>query len=194
MSRSGSPSWFENPSFRAHLIWVVAGTAAAMLIVSSAAVLVPLLMRFEAADSSPDDLGRIADRILTLHETLWPMVVICLASVVVSSWLLYQRMVSPLVRFVQVFGSVRDGRLPSPIRLRGADYLTREAESLNAMTAALRERHADLAAAHARLGDHLGELADWASLHGDAEASRLVAELQDREKALADQVARVVSD
>lgn len=194
MSRAPSPSWIANPSFRAHLIWVVAGSAAALLVVSSAAVLVPLLLRFEEGGASPDELARAADRILAMHQALWPMVVICLVSVIITSWLMYQRMVSPLVRFVKVFDAAREGRIAGPIQLRAADYLTREAESLNAMLAALRGRHADLVAARARVRDQIEELAEWASLQGDAEASRLVAELQDREKALSDQVARVVTE
>jgi methyl-accepting chemotaxis protein len=194
MGRASDQSWINNPSFRAHLIWVVTGTTAALLVVSSAAVLLPLFVRFEGSPASPEELGKLADRILSLHETLWPMVLICLVSVTVSSWLLYQRMVSPLVRFVQVFGAVRDGRLPGPVRLRMADYLTREADSLNEMTAALRERQVELSAARARLCEQVEELAEWASIHGDADALRLLAALQDRDKALADQIARVVAD
>lgn len=194
MSRSGASSWNNDPSFRAHLICVVTGTTAALLLVSTAAILLPLFLRFEGSPASPEELGQLTDRILSLHETLWPMVLLCLVSVTVSSWLLYRRMVLPLVRFVQVFGAVRDGRLPGPVRLRAADYLTREADALNEMTAALRERHAELSGACARLREQIAELEEWASLHGGAEASRLLAALLDREKALTDQIARVVAD
>jgi methyl-accepting chemotaxis protein len=194
MSRRSASNLIKNPSFRAHLIWVVAGTTAALLVVSSAVILIPLFLRFEGGPASPEDLGKVTDRILSLHETLWPLVVICLVGVTASSWILFQRMVSPLVRFTQVFAAVRDGRLPGPIRLRGADYLTSEADALNQMTAALRERQAGLAAERAALGEQIEELAEWASLHGDADASRLLTSLQDREKALADQIARVVAD
>jgi methyl-accepting chemotaxis protein len=194
MSRSGASSWIVDPSFRAHLVCVVTGTTAALLLVSSAAILLPLLLRFEGSPASPQELGQLADRILSLHETLWPMVLLCLVAVTVSSWLLYRRMVLPLVRFVQVFGAVRDGRLPRPIRLRAADYLTREADALNEMTAALRERHAELSGACARLREQIADLEEWASLHGGAETSGLLSALLDREKALTDQIARVVAD
>jgi predicted ATPase len=49
-------------------------------------------------------------------------------------------MVAPLVRFVRVFESVRRGEIPEPLTLRATDYLRHEAEALNAMLAALRER------------------------------------------------------
>jgi methyl-accepting chemotaxis protein len=194
MARSQGTSMLENPSFRAHLIWVVASTTAALLLVSCAVILLPLLFRFDATAASPEETGRLADRILALHETLWPLALICLLAVTASSWLLYQRMVAPLVRFTQVFAAVRDGRLPGPVQLRGTDYLTREADVLNEMTRTLRERQAALAAALGRLGEPIDELAESAALRGDAELSRLLATLQDREKQLADQVLRVVAD
>jgi len=192
MSRSDARGFLDNPSFRAHLIWVVTGTTAALLVVASAAILLPLFFRFENGPASAEELGQLADRILALHATLWPLVLICLVSVTASSWLLYRRMVSPLTRFVQVFRAVRDGRLPGPVRLRSSDYLTREAEALNEMTAALRERLVELAETRAQLAEPIEELIEWAAAHGDAEASRLLVTLQDREKALADQLSRVV--
>lgn len=194
MARSTVAGLATNPSFRAHLFWVVTGTAAALLVVASAVILLPLFVRFEGGPASTEELGALADRILELHTTLWPVVLVCLLAVTASSWFLYQRMVSPLVRFARVFAAVRDGHLPGPLRVRGADYLTREAEALNEMTSALRERHAELVAARSRLLELIEELADWGSLHGDAEASRLLAALQDREKALADHLSRVVVD
>jgi hypothetical protein len=194
MSRSSAPSWSQNPSFRAHLIWVVTGTTAALLVVSSAVILLPLLLRFEAAAGSQEELGGLVDRILELHATLWPLVLVCLCAVMMSSWLLYQRMVSPLVRFVQVFHKVRDGHLPGEVRLRTADYLTREADALNDMTAALRARQLELVQVQRRLHEEVEELAEWATRHGDADVSILISTLRDGEKALADQLARVVVD
>ena len=70
MSRSGAPSFFDNPSFRAHLIWVVTGTTAALLVVSSAVILVPLFLRFDGGITSPEEMGELTDRILALHATL----------------------------------------------------------------------------------------------------------------------------
>jgi hypothetical protein len=87
---------------------------------------------------------------------------------------------------------VRDGHIPGPLRLRGADYLTREMDALNEMRAALRERCLTLAAVRVRLSEPIEEMVEWAAAHGDAELSRLLATLQDREKALADQLGRVV--
>ncbi|CAG0967581.1 hypothetical protein MYXO_01113 [Myxococcaceae bacterium] len=185
-------SLLSDASFRAHLVLVVTGTTAALLVVGSAAILLPLLLQFEgSATGSPQDLGRLADRILALHSTLWPLVAICLGGVLVSSWLLYQRMVSPMVRFVQVFRSIEAGALPGAIQLRATDYLAEEAAVLNEMTASLRERHTALCAAEERLRSGIEDLAEQIEQSADAESARLVATAQDLEKLVRDQIQRV---
>jgi methyl-accepting chemotaxis protein len=142
-------SLFADPSFRTHLIWVTTGSTGALLLVLSAAVMVPLFQRFDSA-SSLDELRTLTQQILDLHARLWPVVFTSLVSVFLSSWLLYRRMVSPLVRFVRAFEEVRAGRAPEPITLRASDYLRREAEALNAMLAALRAREDELHALRER--------------------------------------------
>jgi hypothetical protein len=142
-------SLFGDPSFRAHLMWVTTGSTGALLLVLSAAVLIPLFQRFDSA-ASLDELRGVTQQILDLHTRLWPVVFTSLVSVFLSSWLLYRRMVAPLVRFVRVFDGVREGRVPEPLTLRATDYLRREADALNAMLAALRSREAELAALRER--------------------------------------------
>jgi hypothetical protein len=132
-------SLLADPSFRTHLLWVTIGSTGALLLVLSAAVLVPLLVRFDSA-TSLDELRVLTQQILDLHARLWPVVFSSLVSVFLSSWLLYRRMVAPLVRFVRIFEAVREGAVPEPITLRAGDYLRREAEALNGMLAALRAR------------------------------------------------------
>jgi methyl-accepting chemotaxis protein len=144
-------SLFGDPSFRAHVLWVTTGSTGALLLVLSAAVLIPLFSRFESA-TSLDELRNLTQQILDLHARLWPVVFTSLVSVFLSSWLLYRRMVAPLVRFVRVFDGVREGKLPEPITLRATDYLRREAEALNAMLVALRAREAEIALLRERAG------------------------------------------
>jgi methyl-accepting chemotaxis protein len=143
-------SLFGDPSFRAHLLWVTTGSTGALLLVLSAAVLIPLFQRFDNA-ASLDELRGVTQQILDLHTRLWPVVFTSLVSVFLSSWLLYRRMVAPLVRFVRVFDGVREGKLPEPITLRAGDYLRREADAMNAMLAALRARDAELQTLRARV-------------------------------------------
>jgi hypothetical protein len=144
-------SLFGEPSFRAHLVWVTTGSTGALLLVLSAAVMIPLFQRFDSA-ASLDELRRVTQHILELHTRLWPVVFTSLVSVFLSSWLLYRRMAAPLVRFVRVFDGVRAGLVPEPLTLRATDYLHREAEALNAMLAALRAREDELEALRRRAG------------------------------------------
>jgi hypothetical protein len=143
-------SLFEDPSFRAHLVWVTTGSTGALLLVLSAAVMIPLFQRFDSA-ASLDELRVVTQQILDLHTRLWPVVFTSLVSVFLSSWLLYRRMASPLVRFVRVFEGVSAGEVPEPITLRATDYLRREAEALNAMLIALRAREDELRALRERV-------------------------------------------
>jgi hypothetical protein len=145
-------SLFGDPSFRAHLVWVTTGSTAALLLVLSAAVMIPLFQRFDSA-ASLDELRRVTQQILELHTRLWPVVFTSLMSVFLSSWLLYRRMAAPLVRFVRVFEGVRAGHVPEPLVLRATDYLHREAEALNAMLASLRAREGELEALRRHAGD-----------------------------------------
>jgi len=130
---------FADPSFRSHLVWVTTLSTGALLLVLAAAVLVPLFSRFDHA-GSVEELRGLTEQILELHQTLWPVVLTSLISVVLSTWLLYRRMVAPLVRFVRIFDAVGRGEIPEPITLRSTDYLRREAESLNRMLAGLRSQ------------------------------------------------------
>jgi hypothetical protein len=136
-------SLFEDPSFRAHLMWVTTCSTGALLLVLSAAVMIPLFQQFDRAGTI-DELRSVTQQILDLHARLWPVVFTSLVSVFLSSWLLYRRMASPLVRFVRVFEGVRAGQVPEPLTLRASDYLRREAEALNAMLEALRAREDEL--------------------------------------------------
>lgn len=128
---------FADPSFRSHLVWVTTLSTGALLLVLAAAVLVPLFSRFDHA-SSIEELRGLTAQILELHRTLWPVVLTSLISVFLSTWLLYRRMIAPMVRFVRVFEAVERGEIPEPLTLRSTDYLRREAEALNRMLAGLR--------------------------------------------------------
>ena len=105
---------FADPSFRSHLVWVTTLSTGALLLVLAAAVLVPLFSRFDHA-SSLEELRGLTAQILELHTTLWPVVLTSLVSVFVSTWLIYRRMISPLVRFVRVFDAVARGEIPEPL-------------------------------------------------------------------------------
>ena len=139
--------------FLVHLLLAATTSTVVFALVIGAALLVPLIARIQSGVPSSSEMLLLADRILTLHARYWPVVFMSLAAVWVSSLLLFRSMMAPLVRFVACFQSITNGQLPNPIRLRRSDYLTDEAEHLNAMVASL--------------GTFLGELRDHSNaIHG----------------------------
>ncbi len=179
-----SDSFFANPSFRAHLLWVTTGFSAALLAVGAAAMFLPLFQRFDLGVGSDGELERLTFAILDLHARLWPVVATSLLSTLACTWFLYARMRGPLFRFVAVFRALAAGSLPEPVVIRATDYVQDEAAELNAMLGAMRERA--LARAHgiARVEECTAALAEWASAHGDADAIALADALEAECKAL----------
>jgi len=183
-------SLFGDPSFRAHLVWVTTGSSAALLLVLSAAILLPLFTRFESGAASLDELRTLTGQILDLHARLWPVFFTSLVSVFLSSWLLYRRMSSPLVRFVRAFRAVGEGSLPEPLQLRATDYLRREAEALNAMLEALRARDEEQRGRFDRLSECVAGVAEWARAQGSVDAVMLAGALEGETKLLGDRLSR----
>jgi hypothetical protein len=179
-----SESFFANPSFRAHLLWVTTGFTTALLVVGAAAVFLPLFQRFDLAAAADGELERLTFEILDLHARLWPVVGVSLLSTLACSWLLYGRMRGPLFRFVAAFRALAAGRVPEPIVIRATDYVQDESAELNALLAALRERELARSGALARLEERAAALAEWAGAHGSAEAIALANALEAECKAL----------
>jgi len=183
-------SLFGDPSFRVHLIWVTTGSTAALLLVLSAAILLPLLIRFDSGAATLDELRSLTGQILELHARLWPVVFSSLVSVFLSSWLLYRRMSSPLVRFVRAFRAVGEGSLPEPIQVRATDYLRQEAQALNGMLEALRALEAERRAGFDRLSECVAEVAEWARAQGSVDAVMLAGALEGETKLFGDRLTR----
>jgi hypothetical protein len=179
-----SDSFFANPSFRAHLLWVTTGFTGAFLVVGAAAVFLPLFQRFDLAAGSGTELERLTFEILDLHARLWPVVGVSLLSTLACSWLLYARMRGPLFRFVVAFRSLAAGRVPEPIVIRATDYVQAEGAELNALLAVLREREQTRRHALARVEECTAALGEWAAAHGNADAVALVNALEAECKAL----------
>ena len=179
-----SDSFFANPSFRAHLLWVTASFTAALLFFVAAALFVPLFQRFDASLGSDAELGRLTLEILDLHARLWPVVAISLLSTCACSWALYARMRGPLFRFVAAFRALSDGAVPEPIVIRATDYVQDETAALNALLGALRAQAAARKDALARIEERAADLAEWASARGDGDAIALAEALAAECKAL----------
>ena len=74
------------------------------------------------------------------YARLWPALFIVLVLLAFHSVLLTHRIAGPLYRFRSVLRAVAEGDLSVLVRIRPTDYLTREADLLNEMIAALRQK------------------------------------------------------
>jgi hypothetical protein len=177
-------SFFANPSFRAHLLWVTGGFTAALLGIGAAAVFLPLFQRFDAGVASPDELLRLTGEILEVHARYWPVAAMALCSTLACSWLLYARMCGSLFRFVAAFRALAAGSVPDAVVIRATDYVQDECAELNAMLQALRAREGARACALESVEERAAFIAEWASASGDAELAAMTDALEAECKAL----------
>lgn len=145
-------------TFRLHLVLTTTGVAVTFALVIAAAIFAPLVSQLDRGDLDRAALAGVADTILRLHTSYWPVVAVILAATVASALLLFRRMTSPLVRFVRVFEALSRGETPTAVRIRRVDYLHREAECLNRMLSALGERATARERACVRIEEALAEI------------------------------------
>ena|GEM_PF-3510380 len=174
--------------FLVHLLLAAIGSTVVFALIIAVASFAPLIARMQSGVPSSGEMLVLADRMLTLHARYWPVVFMSLAAVCGSSLLLFQRMTTPLVRFLRCFQSITNGELPNPIQLRRGDYLTEEAECLNTMMASLRVFLNDLR-------DHSdaihGALAELVARGGQGPSLAVhIAQLEALDKSLHDVLAR----
>ncbi|MCA9505848.1 MAG: hypothetical protein KC616_22335 [Myxococcales bacterium] len=169
---------------RRDLILTGSIVTACFAVIIALSVFVPIAAQLSATSVDSEMAFGLAEHFLFLHAALWPVIVLSLVASVVSGHLLYQRMRSPLIRFVRCYDEVAAGQTPAPIRIRQGDYLTGEAEALNDMLAALRRERAAVEAARERLE------AFWPELARQEVAPDALEELQEIAKALSASGAR----
>jgi methyl-accepting chemotaxis protein len=117
---------------------IIVGVFAALMFLPAA-----LHLRSASLDSSPENLAA-ANEFLTLHARFWPAVILLLGLLVLHTLIVSHRLVGPLYRFRRVWQAVAEGNLSVRATLRRHDYLTQEAEAINAMIEALAGRVAGL--------------------------------------------------
>lgn len=145
-------------TFRLHLVLTCTVVAGAYALVIAAATFSPLVSQLDRDVLDRSALVGVADTILYLHATYWPVVAGMLFATVASAMVLFQRMTAPLVRFRQAFEAVSGGAVPGDLVIRGTDYLQDEADALNQMLARLREDARSHARGTAQLEEALAEL------------------------------------
>jgi hypothetical protein len=159
-------------------------------LVIGAALFAPLIARMQSGAASSNEMLVLADRMLTLHARYWPVVLVSLAAVCLSSVLLFARMTAPLVRFWHCFQSITEGTLPEPIHIRRGDYLADEAECLNRMMASLAVFLDEMSDHSESIHRTLGGLIASDSFNSSTSSGQHIAQLEALDKSLRDTLAR----
>lgn len=146
-------------ALRSHLMLTGSLATACFAAIIALSIFLPIGMELGRTDlGSPEAFG-LAKHFLYLHGALWPLVLVSLIASVATANVLYRRMRAPLIRFMRCWDAIGEGRVPAPLILRASDYLSDEADALNAMIAAVRRREASRAEAVARLEELVADLA-----------------------------------
>jgi hypothetical protein len=112
---------------------------------------IPLMMELDKSYIGSEEDFIAAERILYLHEKFWPAILLCFFAIGCHSIFISHKVVGPLYRFNLIFNAIKEGTVPSPIRLRKGDYLYSEMENINQMLERLGDKLTELQEAQANL-------------------------------------------
>jgi len=112
---------------------------------------IPLMMELDKSDIGSDKAMVAAKRILYLHEKFWPALLFFLFALGCHSIFISHKIAGPLYRFNLIFKAIKEGIVPTPIRIRKGDYLYGEMENINQMLEGLRNKLTELQEAQAHL-------------------------------------------
>lgn len=181
-------------SFAVHLLTATLSTSAILMMVAGVITFAPAVLRLEFGSGSLDEIAVVTQEILEIHAVVWPVVVACLIAVTLTSLFLFNRMTEPLFRFIKVFESIGQGRIPKSIRLRGRDYLKREARALNGMTLDLSSLIGEIRRSQSELSGTIEEIVEASSRDEREKVAELVGVLDEHDKSLREAVARFTDE
>ncbi len=181
-------------SFAVHLLTATLSTSAILMMVAGVITFAPAVLRLEFGSGSLDEIAVVTQEILEIHAVVWPVVVACLIAVTLTSLFLFNRMTEPLFRFIKVFESIGQGRIPKSIRLRGRDYLKREARALNGMTLDLSSLIGEIRRSQRELSGTIEEIVEASSRDERGKVADLVGVLDEHDKSLREAVARFTDE
>ncbi len=115
-----------------------------IVLVFATALFAPLMIQLGANDAYDEQVVAAAHQFMTLHQRVWPPLFFTLALLMLHSVLVSHRVAGPLLRFRSEFKAIGDGDLARTVRIRKRDYLMKEANAINQMLAALREKVANI--------------------------------------------------
>jgi hypothetical protein len=118
---------------------------------------VPLLAELAETGGASERTVQLGNRIRYLSVYFWPAVFLAMILVFLHSVRASHKVAGPLYRFKCVLEALKEGEIPSPIRIRKGDYLHEEAELINDVLERLRRNLEGLQQAQAQLNQALSE-------------------------------------
>ena len=137
---------------------------------------IPLMMELDKSDIGSDRAFMAASRILYLHEKIWPALLLCFFAIGCHSIFISHKIAGPLYRVNLIFKAMKEGIMPTPIRLRTGDYLYNEMENFNQMLERFRDKLTELQEAQAHLNRSIKKCKDTVS---DSSMNKLINKLED---------------
>lgn len=125
----------RNRQYRALLL--ILSYALTLCAVLFAGLFVPEIMLLQNEGAALAERAAAADRLLSLHARLWPVVVAIVCLIGLHSFRMFSRFIGPLFRFRWAFEVLGDGDLTRRVHLRNGDELGPEADQYNAAMDAL---------------------------------------------------------
>jgi len=180
----------RDSSFAVHLVLATLSASLIFMIIAAAITFAPAVLQLEFGSDSLDQITALTQRILEIHAVVWPVVMVCLITVTITSLFLFNRMTEPLGRFVKAFENIRQGKFPDPIQLRARDYLKREAKALNEMTIGLGLLIGEVKRRQIDLSNTIEEIAGTFSPDHPEQIAELVNSLGEQEKSLRESIDR----
>ncbi|HEX7511912.1 MAG TPA: methyl-accepting chemotaxis protein [Candidatus Methylomirabilis sp.] len=131
---------FVGDKFQARLLAFSFGYIVIFALLIAVSLFLPAILKLQDATLSVAEKGRAAEEFLSIDERFWPSALVVLVLIGAHSVLVSHRIAGPLVGFRRVLKVVEEGDLSIRAKIRRADYLERDAESINAMISGLSGR------------------------------------------------------
>ena len=145
---------------------------------------IPLMMELDKSGIGSDRKLVAANQILYLHKKFWPALFLSLFAICCHSIFISHKIAGPLYRFNLIFKAIKEGIVPTPIRLRKGDYLYSEMENINQMLERLRDKLTELQEAQAHLNRSIIECKDTVGHSSMNELIKKMEDLGEQEKKL----------
>lgn len=140
-------------SFQSRFLTVSLVHYLAIVLTFASVVFLPVMLQLDDQALPLDERVEFANQFLSLHQRVWPALLVVLLLLAIHIVYFSHRFASPLYRCTQLVRQVTEGDLTVSTTTRKGDYLQQEVGALNEMVSALRANVQDMEAqcSHARV-------------------------------------------